>query len=230
MLYLVQRRYSDFEWLHNQIETNEKFRFCNRPQLPAKKLVNKTNEEFVEKRGRDLQLYLRILMKDTEIKHAEPLRIFLTCNNYDEFEKYKRQHPITSLTNTSMTIPVELFKNLQIIDGIKSLFNSAKSTFIDTLEPTEFQITSTINSLMDKITKYAPFINKSIESIEENIEFYKRQAKNQHQIIDCIKDWQLEETPSELNSIFETIEGYHTKNGALYEVFFYLKNIDKTKN
>jgi len=49
-VYIAYRRYSDFLWLHNKLQSVEKNKGCPFPPLPPKTAIWKNSEETVKKR------------------------------------------------------------------------------------------------------------------------------------------------------------------------------------
>lgn len=77
---MVKRRYSDFEWLRQQLIN--KYADCAVPILPDKSVLEKiiyTNEsEFVKDRMRKLNHFLGILISHPTLKRAKEVKIFVT--------------------------------------------------------------------------------------------------------------------------------------------------------
>lgn len=83
--WVVSRRYSDFIWLRECLQ--KLFPVSIIPQIPKKKIGNKRfEEEFVKKRAKGLQNFLKEVLNNEEFKTAEPLLTFLSCIDRAFFE------------------------------------------------------------------------------------------------------------------------------------------------
>ena len=75
--WFVNRRYSDFVWLREALCSLFPSTFI--PQLPKKKMGNRRFEEdFIEKRMKGLQFFLDEILKNENLKSADPLVTFLS--------------------------------------------------------------------------------------------------------------------------------------------------------
>lgn len=72
----VERRFSDFDWLHTQL--TEKYKGLIIPPRPEKKVFGSTTEKFVEERRSQIENYLEILASHPIISHSQLLKCFLT--------------------------------------------------------------------------------------------------------------------------------------------------------
>ena len=86
MNWYVNRRYSDFIWLRDILISM--FPTIIIPQLPKKKIGNRRFEEdFIQKRIKGLQNFLDEILKNENIKTAEPLISFLSLTERNFFEQ-----------------------------------------------------------------------------------------------------------------------------------------------
>ena len=75
MKWLVQRRYSDFDWLRNILYKLFPRLFI--PPIPGKKVGNRRFEsDFIEKRMKFLQMFIDEIMENEELKSSEALIAF----------------------------------------------------------------------------------------------------------------------------------------------------------
>lgn len=93
--WLVTRRYSDFIWLHQCL--NAAYPGELLPQLPKKKIGNRRFEEdFIEKRMKQLQKFLNEILKSEFFKSCEVLGLFLSAKDRTFFENaMKEKTPLT---------------------------------------------------------------------------------------------------------------------------------------
>lgn len=108
-LHVVDRRFSDFEFLLQQLTDKEEYKSYVFPQLPEKRFYNNLDAAFIERRRLELEGFLRVLVQqDNRIKNDMIINAFLTL----EEEKYKefRQNPS------------------KVLNTMKSVFNAIPST------------------------------------------------------------------------------------------------------
>ena len=85
MNWLVQRRFSDFEWLNNTL--TKFFPSYIIPPIPKKKIGKKRFElEFIEKRMNFLQKFLDLIIENEEFKASDCLIDFLSISDRNKFE------------------------------------------------------------------------------------------------------------------------------------------------
>ncbi|CAF1134396.1 unnamed protein product [Adineta steineri] len=74
---VVSRRYKQFEWLHEQLVN--KFRFICVPPLPGKQIAGRFENEFIEERRRQLELWLNRICHHPVLCASFPVQHFVTC-------------------------------------------------------------------------------------------------------------------------------------------------------
>jgi len=57
----VLRRFSEFEWLYNQLLENPRYKGLIVPPLPKKKYAGNMDNQFIEKRREELENFLKII-------------------------------------------------------------------------------------------------------------------------------------------------------------------------
>jgi hypothetical protein len=67
-VYIVNRRFSDFEWLHKQLLDNDHYKGLIVPPLPEKKTIGNLDSGFIEKRREELESFLRVIALHPQIK------------------------------------------------------------------------------------------------------------------------------------------------------------------
>jgi hypothetical protein len=88
--YSVRRRYSDFEWLRNSLSKLYPGYFI--PPLPSKKFSGRRFEEdFIEKRMKFLNKFLRIICENEIFKSSESLVSFLQIIDRNTFESKMKE-------------------------------------------------------------------------------------------------------------------------------------------
>ena len=83
----VNRRYSDFSWLFERLHKECPGAIV--PPLPDKQSVSRFSEAFIESRRFHLEIFLRRVVCNPELKDTECLRVFLGGGD-DEFKKAKK--------------------------------------------------------------------------------------------------------------------------------------------
>eukprot|EP01029_Cantina_marsupialis_P011285 TRINITY_DN25217_c0_g1_i2.p1 TRINITY_DN25217_c0_g1~~TRINITY_DN25217_c0_g1_i2.p1 ORF type:complete len:477 (+),score=179.50 TRINITY_DN25217_c0_g1_i2:27-1433(+) len=85
----IRRRYSDFEWLRDQLVMG--FPAMIIPQLPAKKAVGNMNDDFIVLRMRGLKVFIDFVASNPFLKNASVFRDFLSLNdNVGEWTRRKK--------------------------------------------------------------------------------------------------------------------------------------------
>lgn len=73
----VQRRYKQFDWLHEQLRN--KFVVVAIPPLPHKQITGRYEEDFIEVRKRGLQAWLSRVARHPVISHSAVFQHFVSC-------------------------------------------------------------------------------------------------------------------------------------------------------
>ncbi|XP_061542796.1 nischarin isoform X2 [Phycodurus eques] len=76
----VKHRYSDFHDLHEKLVVENK---VDRRLLPPKKMLGKNSKSLVERRQKELELYLQLLLRQFPGATPTPLAAFLFFNRYE---------------------------------------------------------------------------------------------------------------------------------------------------
>ncbi|EWS76114.1 cyclic nucleotide-binding domain protein (macronuclear) [Tetrahymena thermophila SB210] len=199
---IVSRRFSDFEWLHEELLYNFPGYFL--PALPQKgifskidpkiEFLNQIKSELMQERRQLLTLYLKQLLNHKELRFSKQLYIFL-MNNEETFEQEK---------NLSMGIRQQKEKKKEgfisnIVNLGFSLFNKAiGSQKIEAKIPDEFY-----QEFQNYLTYYQNNYNKLKEisdSINQIIENKKRQAENMASLSSIFSELKkLDEIPENLD-------------------------------
>ena len=101
---IVERRFNDFLWLHDQISTA--FAGCIIPPVPEKQGVGRfiqDDQDFIETRRRYLEIFMnRLLSKVDILMNSYDLKVFLETER-KEFQKIKdfvkKDNPVASVIN-----------------------------------------------------------------------------------------------------------------------------------
>jgi len=76
------RRFSQFDRVHKLLQ--QKFPHVRLPSLPPKKWIGNTEMDFIHKRQKELEKYLRALVVLTKVRESAELNAFLSTNEYQQ--------------------------------------------------------------------------------------------------------------------------------------------------
>ena len=137
-IHVVNRRYSDFEYLLKSLQDKSQYCF---PILPEKRVLNNLDKSFVQQRKVELEGFLRVLVQmDNQVKTDMNLKVFLTF----EDTKYKqyRQDPKSMLANLSKIysyVPrkesIKMIKTQGVTKTVKQVITRAKHEIKGINEP-----------------------------------------------------------------------------------------------
>lgn len=85
----VSRRYKHFDWLHERLE--EKFSLIPIPPLPDKQISGRYEEQFIEHRKNQLQLFVDSVCRHPVLSRCEVWQHFLTCTDEKRWKLGKRK-------------------------------------------------------------------------------------------------------------------------------------------
>jgi hypothetical protein len=157
----VERRFSDIDWLHTQL--NEKYKGFIIPPRPDKKYFGSTSEKFVEERRAQMAKYLELLAAHPILSSSPQLQCFLTTpaemfdrekqklelsktwefsgfeNAYDSIiaSLYSRISPYSSANiKPFSTQIIETERQLSLISGPTQTFSGAFSNWVSSRNET----------------------------------------------------------------------------------------------
>ncbi|CAF0928284.1 unnamed protein product [Adineta ricciae] len=81
----VNRRYKQFDWLHEQLVN--KYRFLSIPPLPGKQIAGRFEQDFIKERQRLLELWLNRVCRHPVLCASFPVQHFITCDGSDKNKK-----------------------------------------------------------------------------------------------------------------------------------------------
>ena len=113
--YIVRRRFSDFDWLRNILQ-----KFFPRiflPPLPNKKIGNRRFEnDFIQKRMSQLQIFINYIIKREELKSSEALVSFLKFTDRNQFE--------SKMKELNSFLPSPFCEDQKTLNGILKINNN----------------------------------------------------------------------------------------------------------
>ena len=165
MNWIVQRRYSDFDWLRTIL-----CKFYPRvliPPIPGKKVGNRRFEQdFIEKRMKFLQIFIDEIMKNEELKTNEALYAFLSFNNRQDFER-----KVKELNNI---IPSQYCEDLKSLEGkitiLNDDFNENYYININNYFKLQYQILNRLNNNLKYFYKNITNACGNLEEVHKDFE------------------------------------------------------------
>jgi len=154
----VERRYSDFKWLHDILST--KIKGVIIPPIPSKYFLGRFIEpDFVEKRRRGLEFFLNEVLRHDLLRVEQEFRLFLTAD--------------TPSLRLAMSQNEEERSWLSTFTDIKT--NLMDTVFTDTSirDPTEN------DQKCDEIAQYADRLLTIITSLDNQVQALMKSARSQ---------------------------------------------------
>ncbi|XP_023225261.1 sorting nexin lst-4-like [Centruroides sculpturatus] len=96
----VSRRYKHFDWLHERLE--DKFTLIPIPPLPDKQISGRYQEEFIEHRMAQLQMWVNRICRHPVLSQSEVWKHFITCTDEKRWKTGKRKSERDELTGASL--------------------------------------------------------------------------------------------------------------------------------
>ncbi|CDW80844.1 sorting nexin 3 [Stylonychia lemnae] len=179
-VYITQRRFTDFEWLFNQLRSNEFYKGLIVPPLPEKKYLGNMDAQFLEKRREDLDNFLRVVSTHTTIKFDDSLFAFLVSPDIEEL----KQNP------GALQVIIE---KIQYIPKLKDMSLSEMSYAIQTtfvgeqidrfvFEPAELKSDLDLNQHEKEINQLESVLRGIGTSIKLQKELYSQESQQINKI------------------------------------------------
>ncbi|CAI2362840.1 unnamed protein product [Moneuplotes crassus] len=168
--YVVWRRFSDFEWLHNLITQTNSFEGFVLPKLPEKPYFQRQNEEFFKTRKNSLEGYIKTLVSHPSLNNSEPIHHFLTEQDEDKFNSLMQKEASSWKDSIySYALKVKNFDVDRFVTNIGQYFDSE--------EPKHFRLDKKYLTQIDHLFDYETQLENLVDSILEN-------HKTNHEISD----------------------------------------------
>ncbi len=210
---MVHRRFSDFDWLHSKLQSVEKYKGCVFPPLPGKKLLGKNSEQLVERRKEELQIYLQLLSRHTLAKYDHTLKFFLTCENSEEFERFKSDPREFASTRS---IAVATMRNLQFKDTLNYIYSSLKARLVENAEPEETKCDLHLDEIDLRIAHYLKFLEQNVGLISARLAFQKQCLEEHKSLAKTLEETQDED--AELERTLRSVAEFHRKEASYLKV------------
>ena len=165
MNWLVNRRYSDFDWLRTTL-----CKFFPRiliPPMPGKKVGNRRFEEdFIEKRMKFLQMFIDEIMKNETLKSSEALYSFLTFSDRVQFERKMKE--------LNSIIPSLYCEDLKTLDGKVTILNDDYNenfyVNINNFFKLQYQILTRLNYNLKNFFRNMTVACMNLEEVQKDLE------------------------------------------------------------
>ena len=157
MNWCVTRRYSDFFWLRETLQSSFPGELI--PVLPKKKIGNRRfDKDFIEKRSKGLQKFLDNVLLNEKLKSSENVLIFLSCIDRNLFEQQKK------LFNANILKP-------PFVNQIKSFEGKIKLVNFENIQ------NSNSNNHFGNLNNFLKSQNETLQIIKKNLnKFHKNLA------------------------------------------------------
>eukprot|EP00347_Sterkiella_histriomuscorum_P012397 403368732 len=170
-VYIVQRRFNDFEWMHQKLSEDKSYKGLMIPPLPEKKFVGKLDNNFIEKRKEELESYLRVITTHNILKFDQQIFAFLTI---EEFEQY-RQNPTAFEKVISYANYLPSVKNISI-SGLQDAVVSVKNTFYEVNEPKELKSQADFTQKQNEIQATQLILQSTCSNIKKQKDLFNESA------------------------------------------------------
>jgi len=152
----VERRYSDFKWVHEQLSS--KIKGVIIPPIPSKDFLGRFwNSDFVEKRRRGLEFFLQQVNIHELLKSAKEFQTFLTAD--------------TPSLRLAMAEETEDRKWYSTLTELKDYY----------LAPTSYRDPTDEDKKCDDIAEYADSLLQIISALDSQVQALQKSQKDQSQ-------------------------------------------------
>ena len=163
MNWFVNRRYSDFVWLREALCSLFPTTFI--PQLPKKKMGNRRFEEdFIEKRMKGLQFFLDEVLKNENLKSADPLVTFLSFER--GFFEQQMKVIIPKNINVDSILGIKSFTGKIVVADLDNEFFNNNNYFNTVTTFFNYQ-TELIKIIKDNLNNYNIHMVEACKHLEE---------------------------------------------------------------
>ena len=218
--YQVRKRFSDFEWLQNIL--NSQFFNCIIPPMPHKNYGDRFTEELILKRTRMLKKFLDGILIHPTMKHSKIFYEFLSMNSEEDFEETKKYYNNLIDSNEKKGID-----EIQTINGnIKISINKEKEVYLmnikDNAEINENimkRITKSYKNLIDLMHN----VSDKMKEIAELWKLLHEKSLKYYETINVSESYKI------MNKIMEDLSNFENKkiemiNNNVREYIRYVKN------
>ena len=229
MNWLVNRRYSDFIWLRDCLQSL--FPADMIPLLPKKKIGNRRfQEDFLKKRTDGLQKFINEIVNNEKYKATEILNIFLSCVERNFFEQQMKIITPKLLLRQNVFSIQSFEGKLNIID-INNINNNSQN--IDEIFLYFSQITNFLNSQNDALNEIQNNLKKYIKTMEYAYSYLEEIEKNFNKLYEISNNVKLSQNVTNVYNQYENFfsnwKNVQTKQTLIIKdvVKKYFKNVEQ---
>ena len=200
MNWLVNRRYSDFIWLRDCLQSL--FPADMIPLLPKKKLGNRRfQEDFLKKRTEGLQNFINEIVNNEKYKATEILNIFLSCVERNFFEQQMKIITPKLLLRQNVFSIQSFDGKLNIIDVNNNIINNSQTT--DEIFLYFSQMSTFLNAQSDALNEIHSNLKKYIKIMEDAYVYLEEIEKNFNKLYEISNKVNLSHNVTNVYSQYE---------------------------
>ena len=177
--WLVQRRYSDFDWLRNILIKFYPFKLV--APIPGKKIgTRRFDIDFIEKRMNFLQKFINTIIQDENFKACEPIISFLSMKERNQFENKMKE--------LSSYLPSKYIEDLRTFNSqveISNEQNNNNGEMNDSKNPIEHYYTN-IKTFFKLHTCLLERLNYNLKNFYKNIKICCKNLEDVQKDFDMI--------------------------------------------
>ena len=216
--YKVRKRYSDFEWLRNELSLQ--YIGSVIPPLCKKNYNDRFSESLVSKRTRLLQKFIEGILVHPLMRNSQMFYDFISCANDQEFENKKKNY------EKNMTIPTGARETKSIDGEVRVSISKEKETYLDNIKDNIDIDTKIMSQLTKAYKSLVTLMKEASEKMKEISELWKKlyeSSKSYYETNNTIESYNL------MNKIMLSLSDIENKkvdlmNNYVREYFRFVKN------
>ena len=217
--YIVNRRYSDFNWLREMLNNLYNNILIPKMSMKGKMTKDKHDDKFIKKRMNFLERFINYIIKDETIKTSQILYDFLTIQKYDDFLIKKKLYERIKIYNN---IDIKERKSLDGELNVK--VNKEKEIYLENIKDN----TIYNGNLFKKLNTNFKSLNDELSIVIKRFEIISDIYQQIYDISNKYLDLNIIKTTySQMNIMFKELKNNFEKfqNFIKYEVKQHFKFI-----
>ena len=217
--YIVNRRYSDFNWLREMLNNLYNNILIPKMSMKGKMTKDKHDDKFIKKRMNFLERFINYIIKDETIKTSQILYDFLTIQKYDDFLIKKKLYERIKIYNY---IDIKERKSLDGELNVK--VNKEKEIYLENIKDN----TIYNGNLFKKLNTNFKLLNDELSLVIKRFEIISDIYQQIYDISNKYLDLNIIKTTySQMNIMFKELKNNFEKfqNFIKYEVKQHFKFI-----
>ncbi|XP_018608064.1 sorting nexin-33-like [Scleropages formosus] len=143
----VYRRYKHFDWLYNRLL--QKFTIICLPHLPEKQATGRFEEDFIEKRQRQLTLWMDHISSHPVLSQYEGFKHFLLCTDHRQWKLGKRLAERDTLVGAHFMLTLRIPDELQELRDVEEQVDTFKA-YVRKMDDSVMQLSQVATDLAHK--------------------------------------------------------------------------------